>query len=741
MVDILDIPVDIVNQTIDLQGLKRHEMRWGAESKFREVYDYQVLLPEAPPDEDCINYGLPIEEQVFRRTFIPAQVKNPGAYHEDPWTEEQVEYFVETEYFRRHNGVWIFIKGEKLWIPGPFYIFLNYWRLLSLQDILFRFDALELWWIWIDTVRDTNWDGLIDFKCRQIGDTEFVIFMIWEYATRVRGVKCPMQSCLGDEHVEKSYDRLVYGNKEMIWFLKPIHSGTESPASGLDYSYPAEIITTNKIKAQRDKNGGTIHSSQQYEYPELGSQILFGPYKERHFDGGTYGRAYIDEFGKAEGLDPSKLLRVYQPAINNRLTAQQIGKIIMTSTVEEMKSGKSLIWAKKLWSQAKPVMKANGMTSLNRMRRIFRSALDRAPVDRFGHPKKEAERKWIEEKSKEFLESGDMSGMREHERSNPLTIEQVFMSANDNSQFDIDKLARRQHYLHSEDYRNPKTGTNLKPWVQGNLRWKDDNKESGIVIWEPNSKGRWMISAHPKDHGLKENSKIEGVFRAKPANTNYYRCGIDPYEQKKLVTDDWSFGGIAVKRILDDRIDGKEDRYYQFTDEARGIKAGDPFDGGINFETNRYCCVYLHRHPDPEDFYDDCVRTAVYYGTQFLPEKNKANGLLKYVDDNKFDLYKMDGVQLSKNAKGKSEQEGVTATEKTIDEYFGHLMTLSCKWANTIDLPWILEQLLTMNWENRGQKDLGVAVGWCEYACKVPVHWKPKTEEQKESTYYSENYV
>lgn len=734
--------IDDQNQTIDLRGLKPYELRWGAESRFREVYEYQILMPETPPDEDCINYGMPEEDQIFRKTFIPPQVLYPYAQHDDPWTEEQIEHFVAQEYQRRHNGVWIFLKGDKYWIPGPFYIFLNYWKLLSLQPVRFIFTALELWWIWIDTVRDPNWDGLADFKCRQIGDTEFVVFMIWEYASRVSGVKNCMQSALGDEHVAKSYERLVYGHKEMIWYMKPINRGTDTPAQGLEFKYPTEVITTNKLKAQRDnQQDAKLQGANHFEYPELNSEILFGPYKERHFDGGTYGRAYLDEFGKATLFDPAKIVRVLQPAINSRILDKQVGKIILTSTVEEMKGGKSLLWSKKIWAQCKPVMKATGMTSLNRLRRIFRGALDRAPVDRWGFAQKEAERARILEKTKEYLESGDMIGMLEHQRANPLTIMEVFISANDESQFDIDKLERRRQYLNSEFYINPKTGTNVKPWVRGNLRWKDDDPESGEAVWEPNSTGRWMISAHPKDHGLKENATIQGVFKSKPGNSHYYRCGIDPYEQKKLVTEDWSLGGIAVKRVLDDRIDGSEDRYYQFTDESRGIKAGDPVDGGINFLTNRYCCCYLYRHPDPEDFYEDCILTFLYYGTEFLPEKNKANGLLKHVEDRGYDMYKMDGVQLSKNAKGKSEEDGVTATEKTIDEYFSHLMTLSCKWANTIDLPWILDQMLTMNWANRGQKDLGVAVGWCEYACKVPIHYKKKTAEMKASIYFEEQLV
>lgn len=732
--------VDITKQSIDLQHLKPYTLTWGPHSKKREVYGYNIDMPEEAADEDCINYGLPVEDQVFRKTFIPDQVRNPGKdYGDDNWTEAQIDHFVEQIYERRKNGVWIFIDGEKLWIPGPFYIFSNFWKLQSLEDVVYRYTSLELWWIWIDTVRDDRLDGLLDFKCRQIGDTETFIFMLWEYGSRVSGVKCAMQSCIGEDQIEKSYLRLVYGHKEMIWFLKPINRGTDSPAEGLQFKYPTEAITKGKIKAQQELSGTNTQSNLDYEYPELNSEILFGPAKERYFDGQTYGRYYLDEFGKAIEMDPVKTLKVIQPAINSRILDRQVGKIIGTSTVEEMKNGKSLRWAKKLWEQSK-INPLTG-TSLNRMRRIFRSALDRAPVDRHGRPRKLAEKVMIEQKSKEYLEAGDMEGLRDHQRANPLSIEQVFESANDTSQFDVDKLAKRLHYLNSEDYKNPKTGSNIKPWVRGNLRWKDDSRKSGIVVWEPNSKGRWLISKHPKDCGVPDNNKVMGVNNPKPANIHIFKCGVDPYEQKSVLSDDVSLGGIAVKRVLDASIDGIEGRYYQFSDESRGIIAGDPVDFGMHFNTNRYVCTYLYRWADPEKFYEDVIMTNVYYGCQYLPEKNKANGLLKHTRDNGFGHYIVDVPNLSNNVQGKSEQDGVTATEKTKDEYFGYLMTLSTKWANTIDHPDVIEQLLTMNYANATTKDLGVAVGWCEYHCKIPIFYKPKTVEQKSSVWYTENYI
>lgn len=737
---------DNSNQTVDLTNLPAYTLTWEKKARKREVYGFSIYEPDAPDDKDCINYGLPPEDQIFRRTWLPPQVRTPNSRNVDPnnpWTEEEVDAWIDSEYQRRFNGVWMFLDGDKIWIPGPFYVFLNYWKLLSKVEVKFIYTALELWWIWIDTVRDQNWDGLLDFKCRQIGDTEFVIFMIWEYISRVRGKKACMQSALGEDHVEKSYDRLVFGQKEMMWFFKPINRGTDVPAEGLEFRYPTEIITSQKLRDNQAINGSNLHGGVNFEYPEINSQVLFGPYKERYFDGGTYGRAYIDEFGKAEMFDPAKLLRVLQPAINNRIIDKQVGKIIGTSTVEEMKSGKSLLWSRKLWDQSKPIMGPAGFTSLNRMRRIFRGALDRAPVDRHGKALKEAEKSKIEAKTKEYLESGDIVGMLEHQRANPLTIEEVFRSANDSSQFDINKLASRQMYINSEDYKHHRTGTKIKPFVRGNLRWKDDNPETREVIWEPNSNGKWQISAHPKDFGFIENDQIRGQYKSRPNNTNAFIAGVDPFEQKKLVnTESYSLGGIAVKRRLDRLIDKDDDstRYYQFDDESRNIKAGDPVNDGEYFVTNRYCCVYLYRHADPEDFYDDNMKTMVYYGCQFLPEKNKASGLLKFAEDAGLDGYVLDSAKLSQNAKNKSEEGGVTATEKSIDEYFGYLTTLSCKWANTIDLPWILDQLLTMNWDNRGEKDLGVAVGWCEYACKVPVVFKRRTAEQKAAVYY-ENYV
>ena len=732
--------VDIKNQTIDLQKLKPYTLTWGS-GKTINCYDHDVEMPVEPPDEDCINYGLPIEDQVFRKTFIPKQVLNPGRdYGDENWSEEQIDHFVDQIYQRRENGVWIFIKGRKFWIPGPYYIFLNFWKLLSREEIIYRYTNLDLWWLWIDTVRDDRFDFLLDFKCRQIGDTEFVIFMFWEYATRVRGALCPMQNCQGEEQIRKAYDRLVYGQKEMIWFLKPINRGTTEPAEGLEFKYPAEAITKGKIREQQELYGTNTDSNLEYEYPEIGSSIMFGPSKERYFDGGTWQRYYMDEFGKAVLMNPIKTINAIRPALRSRILDKQIGKGIGTSTVEELKSGNSLKWAKQMWNQSK--IRPDG-TSLNRCRRIFRSSLHRAPVDRWGFPKAAEEKKWIEETSRGYLEAGDMEAYRDHKRSNPLTIDDVFESANDQSTFDTDKLAKRQLYLNSEDYKNPKTGTNLKPWVRGNLRWQDDDMKTRIVVWEPNSNGRWLISHHPGEFGFEANARMHtgGLYR--PGNLHAFKCGVDPYEQKEVLDqEEASLGGIAVKRKLDPLIDGPE-KYYDFTDEARGIQKGDPIDLGAHFQTNRYCCTYVHRWKDPEKFYEDVALTVCYFGCQFLPEKNKANGLLKWMDapEHNFSMYKCDMPNLTSNYKGQSEKEGVTATDKTKDEYFGYLMTLSSKWTNTIDHPDALEQLLTMNWDNATYKDLGVAMGWCEYHDKLPNFYKPKTIQQKTSVWYHERLV
>lgn len=720
---------------IDLQGLPYYTIKWDDKSEVVEIYEYKVIIPTAPHDEDCANYGLPEYEQIFRRTYIPKQVLNPnGNFGRDSWRKEDVASFIDAEWNRRRNGMWMFIKGKKTYIPPLLYMKMNYWKSITGVEFIYKFSDWKLCMFYMHCLHDPKCDGFADFKCRQLGATEFAVMAIWEYGSRVRGTINAMQSCINEGHAKKAYYRLVHGHKKMIYYFRPINQGTEDPKKGLNLSYPAQHITYTSLK-EKNKTGEIANKSslEDYEYPEIGSQFYYGPSRASEFDGTTLGRAYLDEFGKSDGkLDPTEWIQVIREAIESRILNRKMGLIMMTSTVEDI-GADSLAWARKIWEQSDPSKRnATGKTA-NGLYRIFRNVVERGSVDRWGFPLEEQIISEIKSTVKMLMESGDIKGAISYRRKNCITIDDVFKGANDNSQFDIEKLERRYHYLH-----------NIAPkslWVRGNLKWKDNIKDT-VVVWEPNSKGRWTISKHPHDFGLENNKKVMGVISPKPGNTNYFCCGIDPFDQKTTMESEEkrSKGGIAVKRRLDEHIDGGAEKYHQFDDPARGIRIGDPVDDGSMFETNRYVCTYLERPNEPAEFYEDVILTATYYGTDYLPEKNKSGGLQTYVEQRGYGLYLMEKPNFGKNRKGKSERDGITANEGNIDKYFGFLTTLSAKWSNTIDLPNMLDQLLSMNWDNRGTKDLGVAVGICEIAANLP-KMKHTQQEQQKIVHWQENYV
>jgi len=719
---------------IDMQGLPYYSLHWDKNSKVVHVYEYDVVLPAEPPDEHCVNYGLSEYDQIFRRTFIPKQVLNPnGNFGRDSWKQKDIDDFIDAEWNRRRHGIWMFIKGKKTYIPPLLYMKMNYWKSITGIEFIYKFSDWEFFIFWMHCVYDPACDGMADFKCRQLGDTENVILIMWEYGSRVRGTINTIQSCINETHAKKTYFRLVHGHKKMIYYFRPLNQGTEDPKKGLNLSYPAQHQTYASIK-EKIKTGELVNrsSSEDYEYPEINSQFYFGPSKVSENDGSTVGRGYCDEFGKSDGkLDPVEWIRVMREAAHSRILNKKMGMLLMTSTVEEI-TPESLIWAMKIWTQADPSKRTIDGKTANGLYRIFRNAIDRGEVDRWGFPLKEKIIEQINSAVKILMEAGDVKGVISFRRKNCLTIEDVFRGANENSQFDIEKLEARYFYVMNEA---PKS-----LYVRGNIKWKDDIKDT-VAIWEPNSKGRWIISKHPKDFGLQENAKVAHIISPKPANTKQFSMGVDPIEQKDVLDDEPSKFGMAVFRNLDEDIDGLKERYYQFNDEARGIRIGDPVDGGAYFITNRFVCTYLYRHNDPKQCFEDFILTAVYYGTDAVIEKNKSAALQTYLSLRGYDMYITEKPNANANYRGQQERDGITAHTGTIDEYFSLLTTLTCQWWNTIDHPDLLEQLLSMNWGNKGKKDLGVAAGWALKASTIPRSRKQTSAPQTEIHHFTENYV
>lgn len=709
--------------TIDLSTLPHYHIKFTERSPVYPVYGYEAILPEPPPDNEIINHDLPIDKQVFRYTYIPSDLKR--------WKDKDKDRFIDGEYNRRFNGIWMFIKGEKYYITGVFYFFLNYWTSTSAPKMLFRKLDLDFFIMWHLCLYDPKCYGLLIAKCRQCGETEKSICVLYEYATRVKKVKCPMQSINETDIYENAYKRILHAHNEMIFYMRASNRGSVDPKDGLFFDYQRETLSKDKMKKNQEEHGAAAMINEDYEYAPLDSSIVYGATKPHVFGTGTFGRYYMDEWGKMEQMNPLYTWGVVKQAMYNKITNQILGKAIFTSTVEELKGGETLRVAKQMWEQSDPSNRKSNGETLTGLYRIFRGSLDAAPIDKWGFPKIEEARERNRSEIAMRISQGDIKGKIEYMRMNAETIDDVFQNTNEGSQFDIEKISKRLYVIENT--------LDKKPYVRGNFKWRD-GVEGTEVVWEPNSKGRWVVSKHPHDYGLKANAVIQGVISPKPGNTAHFCAGVDPIDQQTTLEAEPSKGAICVRARLNETLDGGTDRYYQYTDESKGIYKGNPFEDGVNFISNRVVCTYLDRPADPVDFFNDVIMTMVYYGSDFLPEKDRFGGLHTHLKNKGYELYLMEKPTSFKNSRGQSEEHGVSATIGNINTYFEFLTTLTCKWINTVDHPDLLMQLLSMNYKNRGKKDLGVACGWAEYAAAQP-RMKFTKRKQQEVVHWQENYV
>lgn len=660
-----------------------------------EVYGYEVPIPDMPPKSEIINYGRPLSEQIFRKTAMPEDFNY--------LPEDEQEAFIAMEHHRRKEGLWFYIKGEPIYISGLFYYFLNYWPLATGKPTKFHMGDWKFYILWMYVVLTPTIFGLLVFKCRRIGDTEKALCMVYEYATRVKNTLNQLYDCRVEDDMKKTWKRLKIAHQRMVWFMKPV-TKNDDPADTFEFRTPKRKVDTSN--SYIDANGQLVLT--EYKYRELDSEISYFT-NEGGADGARVGRGYIDEFGKYKQINPNTLWSLMKKALEDDREGEIIGKGLFTSTIEEMKGGDTLKTAKKMWEDADPTKLGPDGRTVSGLIRCVRGALDRAPADRYGFVDEESVLKSIQGQQNFLIENKQWESLITYKRQNCLNIQDVFSNISKGSPFNLGNINDRKNEL---DYGDEKR------WVRGNLEWVDGvkplpgdpnkkNKKCRVYFVPDEENGRWYVAWHPKDFNLSANSMEMFSMVPKPGNTHAFSAGIDPIAYRNNLEDKEkiSKSGMAVKRNLDPSIDYPHDMY-----DAEG----NPKDMGRDFKTNRYCCVYLYRHDQPSANFEDWLKTMIYYGCDFLIEKNHSAAFDTYLEMMGFSEYHHQGGSGISNYRGKQEIAGLSANEKSIEAYFAALAELCARWVNTVDIPLILEQLSTMEYETRGEHDLGVAVGFCE---------------------------
>ena len=192
-----------------------------------------------------------------------------------------------------------------------------------------------------------------------------------------------------------------------------------------------------------------------------------------------------------------------------------------------------------------------------------------------GEEKVETAKEVLLEEREKITNSGDREAYNLHIQNYPLTVQEAFLNTK-TARFDNSLLnAQRSRILSSKDYRSQ--------IQQGYLDWEFNEQEEFVVRWRPHPEGPYKILHHPE-----------------PQYKDLDIGGIDSYDQDQAGASESLGSAIIYRRFVD-------------TESASDYVVAE----------------YTDRPAKKEDFWDGCLKLAIYYNAKMLVEYTKI-GILDY---------------------------------------------------------------------------------------------------------------
>ena len=566
----------------------------------RQVGEYTILLPD-PPNLNLIgNKGLPKDKQMFVPTILPKDIAK--------WERKGREDFEDKEFEKRFNGYWFWNNGNLEWVSGTHYFYIN-WYYIDIGLPSFVDSDRDWFYMWWYVQNNPKAKGFINLENRRGGKSWRGLCCMYEATSNPRYEnKISTIQSKTDDDARKLFKRLVFSWKKMPYFFKPIDVGISNPTAMLEFAEPSKRDTKSQEKDYRDV---------------LNSVVDFAPSGEEALDGTKQFVCYQDEIGKTKRINVNKRIQIVSECVVDGTDI--VGKIIATTTVEEMEKGGGK-HCKEVWDGASPSqLLPNGETQ-NGLLRYFKPAdfgyrgADETNIpfiDRYGYSDRTRAKQFIENKVNSIIKREDKNS---YKRKYPLTIKDCWLSDAQKSVYDTDKIDEQMQY-------NETLPSNIL--VRGNFVWA-----GGIVgtevEWHPCVDGRWLLAWMPDIHS--RNKSVIKFGRKSPANTEMGCFGLDPYDNKTTVDDRKSDAASYGFRKFDPMI---------------------PNDSGI------FISEYVNRPSLPEIMWEDMIMQCVFYGWEILIESNKI-GTINYFRMKGYGNYLMARPEETQtNSSSKMEEPGI----------------------------------------------------------------------------------
>lgn len=555
------------------------ETRQGELLMLQGIYPFQ--LPAEPEDKTTIlNYGKDIEDQYWTRPGIPVDWQSMTEEEKGEWVDLELQRCFET-------GVWIYIKGKAYWIPPAYYFTLQWWWS---KDGYFKFRYNQLLEEYFELFCEGDRWCIATFRFKKRRDgltTRRMARLIWK-AIQTKDGWFGIQSKTGKDAKNVCWAILMRGFRKLPKFFLPELSGTTDPKTMLEFRKPAMRIT----KSNLDELFKNDIFREQDDDPN--TTIDWRDTTSDAYDGQQLDEVTLDEFakwGKASAIDA---LFTYMQSCS--LDGVKVGMIHCISSPAE-KDGRSHKDSIEVWESA-DYRKIKDEPAF-KVYRWFTSALDSyaEAMDKYGFCDREKARTMIMAARK----AAPQSKKKEIIRQTPMYIDEIMDAVDNNVFMTSAEINKRRKWLESIFYKD-KAETDPK-YIYGNFDWANGIPDTE-VIFKPSENqedfswtGRFAMAWAPT-RGTSSTVLIRKMVKGKikvlaPPNAESV-LGVDPYDFKRTAKSTKPSNGSSVM--------------------------GKCFDFYNQGDLNRLQLIYDFRPKDPNVFYEDQLKAAVYYGAMVNTE-------------------------------------------------------------------------------------------------------------------------
>lgn len=617
---------------------------------------------------DIIKRSNKAVDQYWERLELPKNWKKLRAKEKKIQLEGDPDHFDSelediraTHWTYRLCGVWVYMNGKPVYLTGEHWMYLNWWNMGAIGYPEYRDCDRRRFYF----EEYCNWDprcaGILEASNRRSGKSFRAGLFLYNYISISHDTVGGIQSKTDIDAGKFFAQKLISPFKKLPDFFQPDTDTTGG--AGFKKSVEFKKITRRGRAAMDDIDDMGLNSVIDYQSSN-----------EFAYDGQPLHRAVNDEVAKkstADAFERWKVIR-YCLVVGKKF----IGKAICTTTPEELE-GMDIENTPfyKLWHKSLPIGKdgrdENGRTG-SWLYAYLMPAWETIEVDKYGMPNKDKNIQFIHNTRNAL--KGKLKDYLDEMKKNCLSVDEMFRATLSSAcMYDEENLTMRIDTL---------TGIH-DHYTRGDFIWENGERDTK-VLFVPAKNGRWLVlNEFTKDDERftsnmvewRGNAAIGGTCR--PLNVFQFTAGVDPFDHDLVESGKGSNGAISI---------------YQKYNPHRWLAS------------NKGCvCLYLNRPPTSDDFYEDCIKTFVWFGCDFLFETQKI-GIKKYVANRGYDHFM---IRLAGNT------EPGCASSPTLKQHMSELIEWHIKYAiESFFFMKLLTQLVSFDIKHTEKFDAVMAYGY-----------------------------